>query len=424
MIKTIYLHIGLHKTGTSTIQQTFGEIRQKLAQNGFLYPAFVMKERERFNHSIPMMSMFCGEPEKYWINIKYGCTTKEAVEKLNQSYDRQLKEQILNFGGHTLIISGEDISRLTIPQLAKLRQYLINITNPEVSIKILMVIRHPVSWEISGLQEMIKSGKSLKSSIETNATQKTHKFISETQKFKIVFQQDSLLIQRYEELSENANGLFAGFIREFHILEKEIEYVENKRINQSITHEGAAMLNAVHENFPFYENSELATLLRKFNAGLFTNMSGVRFQISEEGCLDIWSRHHKSINNLCRKYGLPTYTYRCTFVNNDTEKWGDAVTGYLAGIIPKLPDEIIPAVLGTLLSEMKEYGKSWPLKKKLHIFALFMFFSKYFQTDSVQKKANIIVNKTGLFNGLVLMTGYIIFKARLIKTYMDRMKTQ
>jgi hypothetical protein len=417
MIENIYLHIGFHKTGTSTIQQSFGESRKYLAQNGFLYPVFRMKGHEVFNHSIPIVSMFCTEPEKYSINIKNGITTKEAAEKLNQSYDQQFKEQIQNFDGHTLLISGEDISGLSLLELGTLRQYLISITNPEVIIKILIVIRHPISWEKSWLQQMLKSGKSMNSIIKENATLKIHRFISNTEKFKIAFQQDSILMQRYEDLSDNANGLFAGFILGFQILEREIEFVKNKYINLSITHEGAAILSAIYEKFPVYEDSSLEPLYRMFSHNFFFKTPGVKFQISEKECDAVWVKYHNAINNLCQQNNLPVYTYRCNFQNNDQEKWGDAATDYLTVIIPKLPEEIIPAVLGVLLTEIEKFGKSWPLKKKLHIFALVMFFSKYFQTNSRRKKAHIVIQETGLLYGLMLMTGYIIFKAWLIKPF-------
>jgi len=37
-MKTVYLHIGLHKTGTSTIQFFLANNREKLAELGYLYP--------------------------------------------------------------------------------------------------------------------------------------------------------------------------------------------------------------------------------------------------------------------------------------------------------------------------------------------------------------------------------------------------
>lgn len=408
MIETIYLHIGLHKTGTSTVQESFGEIRPYLAQHGFLYPAFKMNDFNTFNHTIPIVSMFCSKPEKYRINIRNGFTTKEAVEELNQRYDRQLKEQIRNFGGHTLIISGEGISLLSSDELFELRKYLIGLTNPQVTFRILMVIRHPVGWSVSRFQEIVKSGYPLQSFMPKASTSKAHPYSIVLEKLKITFPPDSIFIQRYEDLSANTNGLFAGFIRSFQIFNKEIELVENKRINQSITYEGITILSAIYENFPFFENPDLEPIFRKFNHFFIINIPGVRFQISEKQCQAIWDKYHQVVNKLCIQYNLPEYSYRCNYENNDKEKWGNAVTDYLTGIIQKLPEEIIPVVLMELLSEIKKYRKHWPLEKRYRIFKLVMYYSKYFQTDSMMRKTQIIISKAGFLNGMVLLPRYYL----------------
>jgi len=419
MIKNIYLHVGLHKTGTSTIQQSFGEIRQHLTEYGFLYPVIVLPERDHFNYSIPFVSMFSSDPLKYRRNIRMGITTKEAVEKMNQNYDRQLRDQIQNFSGHTLIISGEGISGLSIPELERLRDYLTSITNSQVEIKILMVIRHPVKWAESRLQEQVKSGYSLQSVLPTTTHIGEHQFIFQSNKFKKVFGDDRIEIQRYEDLVKNNLGLFAGFAERFKILSTPLQPKDNKRINQAITHESATLLSAVYENFPFFENSDLAHLFRKFNPMLLIKMPGVRFQLAEDICLAVWEKYSSKINALCRSYNLTEYTYHADIVDNDKEKWGEQATYYLAGIIEKLPAEIVPVLLRALLSEIKKYSKIWPLRKKLHIFALLMFYSKYFKTNSLPRKAKIIIRNTGFFNGLILMTGYFIFKSRLIKPFVN-----
>jgi hypothetical protein len=76
MIKTIFLHIGVHKTASTTIQNTFYTEQAKLAEAGILYPEFRLGDIAISNHSIPFYSLLGEEPGKYHINVSHGFTTK------------------------------------------------------------------------------------------------------------------------------------------------------------------------------------------------------------------------------------------------------------------------------------------------------------------------------------------------------------
>lgn len=76
MIKNIFLHIGIHKTASTTIQNSLYTEREKLAEAGILYPVFNIRENNASNHSIAFYSLICEEPQKYHINVGHGFTTK------------------------------------------------------------------------------------------------------------------------------------------------------------------------------------------------------------------------------------------------------------------------------------------------------------------------------------------------------------
>jgi hypothetical protein len=62
MIKKIFVHIGVHKTGSTSIQQMLGRNREILIKHGFLYPVFKARSANIFNHSVPFVSMFKKNP--------------------------------------------------------------------------------------------------------------------------------------------------------------------------------------------------------------------------------------------------------------------------------------------------------------------------------------------------------------------------
>ena len=119
-IQTIYLHIGFHKTGTSTIQETLFTNSKILEKNACLYPQSL-----GINHSVPIYSQFCDQPEKYHIFLR----NNNNLEEINQ-FNSIIKNNFLveinnNNKCSKLIISGEDIALLSENNLKKFRAYFL-----------------------------------------------------------------------------------------------------------------------------------------------------------------------------------------------------------------------------------------------------------------------------------------------------------
>lgn len=149
-MKQIILHVGLHKTATSSIQNTMAGNR-KLLQNhhGLHYPIFFYGKKSIANHSIPFYSAFCERPEAYHMNIRW----QADVEKANADYISQIKNAINSFDA--VVFSGEDISSLSLRSLEKLKLFL---EKNDCSIRIICYVRTPYSFLCSSIQEKIKGG--------------------------------------------------------------------------------------------------------------------------------------------------------------------------------------------------------------------------------------------------------------------------
>lgn len=150
-MKRLILHVGLHKTATSSIQVTLDKNRAELNRQGFIYPVFKMGTKEINNHSIPLYSSFCKFPEKYHINIKNNLN--DRIKEINEDYLSQLN-RYLSMDAN-IIISGEDVSALHIDALTKLQQ--IFIANG-FQLEVYCSVRRPYSFACSSLQERIKGG--------------------------------------------------------------------------------------------------------------------------------------------------------------------------------------------------------------------------------------------------------------------------
>ena len=102
MKKQLMLHIGLHKTGSTSIQAALkGYNKNKVRSIAF----------KEANHSIPMYTIFSEERYNYHIWQKEGLS-KGDIDKKKNAYLNILIKEFKNNKVKTLIISGEDLSVL------------------------------------------------------------------------------------------------------------------------------------------------------------------------------------------------------------------------------------------------------------------------------------------------------------------------
>jgi hypothetical protein len=147
MNKKIYVHIGLHKTGTTSIQALLHNNANQLHKHGIYYPTI------HNNHGKILYSMFAKNPQNYHANIKDGYLTTKAVKKLNQKYKKHLERKICSPKIHTVIFSGEDLSTFTKEELENFHRWLNKFSS---DVTIICCTRNPVSWYNSLIQQRLK----------------------------------------------------------------------------------------------------------------------------------------------------------------------------------------------------------------------------------------------------------------------------
>ena len=153
MVKALYLHLGLHKTATTSFQATCAKNRDGLKKQGFVYPLFncgVSTIAPFDNHSIPLFSLFSKHPERYPVNIRLGFNNLNEIQKL---YRQQLETALSS--PQDLILSAEDISSLEINEINQLVDFFQRFGRDIVPIA---AVRNPYTYHCSQLQQQIKDG--------------------------------------------------------------------------------------------------------------------------------------------------------------------------------------------------------------------------------------------------------------------------
>jgi len=216
------IHIGMHKTGSSSIQH-YLNTRQ--------HENFSYFDLHRENHSIPIYSLFSEKPETYHIHRREG-RTKEEVLNYNEKVRTLFMEHLTKNNKHeTFVISGEDISVLPKPSVEKLRDFFSCYFK---QIKIIAYVRSPGSFISSGFQEHIKAGMS---KFDVNLSQPSYRRRFEN--FDLLFGRENVELIYYDPEHMPNNDIVSDFLIRLGLAESIDTYT---RVNESLSLEATSLL--------------------------------------------------------------------------------------------------------------------------------------------------------------------------------------
>lgn len=287
--KTVYLHIGLHKAASSSIQATLSQASSQLEVRGYSYPAFGSIFSPRIiNHSIPLYSLFCRDPYQYHINVKRGLT-KEQVDKSNDGYRDILKRNLTNF--ERVVISGEDISVLHEEGLENCKSFFLN---EGFALKVLILVRKPLAFVTSSAQERIRGGN----------------YIEDKALFSGRSSQIAVIKQVFGDLAEfvpfeiaclHENGPVGFFLDWIGIADQEdIKFVKS---NESMSNEAARVINYINRQEPLLLEGKLNPKRTLRDVDLLRELPGNKFHISRQEMKSNFGRLHDENEKLVHLLG-------------------------------------------------------------------------------------------------------------------------
>jgi hypothetical protein len=422
MIKTIYLHIGIHKTGTTSIQKALGSNHNLLASNGYLYPIFKRSGNEFYNHSVVFFSMFCADPINYHQNILNSDTNPEAIETLHKHFHEQLIKQIQNFKGDKMIISGEDISSLWLESLKKFKNYLREITNPDVCIEVILFCRHPVTWSTALIQEVIKGGNSMEKAKNNNKNLLLDYYHNKIIILSKVFTFESIHLYRFEDSIKNQYGPVGTFLSCIHAEDSFIKSLnlKNELHNVSISYEATRLLNAIYTKAPRFIDHQANPELSNFIPELIHRIPGAKFCLEEHHNFEIWQNSQQDVDWLCKNFNLPLYDYSARQNEYDVDKWSEKSLSYLKKTLPAQPSIVRKIIMREILIEIIRFKKSFSNQKKQSLFASFMYNSFYLELHSRYSKFRYLCKFLGLRLAFIASMNYLIQNIKSEKTPINK----
>lgn len=253
-IKEVVIHVGLEKTGTSSIQNSlYNEDNNKLLLNkGILYPRCWKP-----NHGRVLCSAFSSHPERLAPNRFPKVLSKEEIQTKDNQSLKKFESTINNSTAKRLILSGEVIPNLSKKNLEKMKDYLISIGLDQAEFKIMLYTRNPVTWTISTIQQSFKSGVRYDASLNKRKNQIIPTlFQDKISKFMEVFGEESVCVYPFEKAREHGMGIMGHFLKELNVDKKVIKTLKQIRTNDSVSMFTGDFLEYINGRIPLMINGK------------------------------------------------------------------------------------------------------------------------------------------------------------------------
>lgn len=143
MSKLLILMVGLHKTGTSSIQNTCAASRRELYASGFSYPVYESPSGLRANHSDVLKVAFRHSFRKFGLVGQFDNRSRDALMAKERDRVRGQLEAILVNTQGTLVLAAESISLYGEEELREMRDWFIQRGR---ELRVMCHVRHLSSW--------------------------------------------------------------------------------------------------------------------------------------------------------------------------------------------------------------------------------------------------------------------------------------
>lgn len=261
----VFLHIGMHKTGSTAIQSAFAGYetsRTRYADLGYE------------NHSIPFYTAYSGQHHNYHIWRAAGLRPEE-IEAQKDICRARIEAAVAGAGKRNLIFSGEDISQL--PRAGVEEIYAL-FARYDCDVQVIIYVREPVSFVQSNFQETIKVGRN-------PARPDLPEFRLRIEKFIETFGRDRVNIRLFDRAKLHGNDIVKDFSKVVGVRAP----VKGRNDNTSLSTEAIKILYLMNKFVPVLgENVDIVQARHRMLGHLSGIFSG-RFELPEDlvaGALD------------------------------------------------------------------------------------------------------------------------------------------
>jgi hypothetical protein len=246
----VLLHLGIHKTGSSSIQGTISspENRAILSRSGIIVPSTLSSNCSGF-----FISAFSEHPERYHANRREELD-RDAISKRVQNQTSRLAMEMQSIHGSTVIFSGEDGCMLQEDGLSKLKRFVTDLVPHVHDVSVLIYTRNPVSYVNSAIQENVKgNGLTLEEAKTIHIMGTAARYQKLFANLKSVFGESQVSFRSFEEATKIHSDIVVDFLVQLGV---DPEDIRMQRLNESVSTEAVWLLSYLYERNVAVSNAD------------------------------------------------------------------------------------------------------------------------------------------------------------------------
>ncbi|MGF1772496.1 hypothetical protein L4C42_09315 [Vibrio wakamikoensis] len=275
MFKHIIVHLGLHKTGTTSIQRTLFVNYDALLNFGIAYPKFEVDRFKPANQSWPIINLVSNNPSGYHLNIRNQIDNK-IISLSNMHNIATLRE--MSEKCDTLLISAEGISNLDANHLQRFKTVIESNSDKRATFEFHYFKRKVDNYITSVVQERLKGGTLEHHIFEGLSASDMSNDYLRIDALKRIFPQSKITEHSFEKACKYRRGL------EHYFLEKVVGYKHSfkavKISNESLSAQSYELIQNYISSSSLYQDVPLSGSEYQKNIHLLSLINGDKFKLN------------------------------------------------------------------------------------------------------------------------------------------------
>jgi hypothetical protein len=292
---TFYIHIGVHKTGTKSIQSALSDNRDTLLGHGInSFPGDP-------NHGPVLISLLADYPHNDTRNIRRHVDTPEKAASFNASSRHEITKTLARNRSPKMVISGEGLSGLSEAEIQRFKQMLAPYA---VAYRIIVYVRDPYEYANSASLQRLKSGSALDVWDRKVPLPGYRRRLS---RYIQAFGRENVDIRIFNPRAFVGGDLVADFLAAIGESPELAKSLKTVRANQSMSHEAAMILSETNKAIPQYVDGR-ASRARAFGFHTYiVDVPGEKFAIDPNEYMRHESEVRAEIEWLSEIMGEPVF---------------------------------------------------------------------------------------------------------------------
>lgn len=246
-MKKLVLHIGMAKTGTSSIQETLGSGSEQLAEQDVYYAPW-----KPYNHSFMFTALFLRDPQKSFYYRQLSPISDESWAQEVTRLRALWHDFFESFTQGTCIVSAENLGRLSADEISSLKDFVAPWFDELI---VVAYVRDPLQALKSKWEQDVKELREPLTGQELLAKTKHQMNYRFFERWIEAFGRDNFRLRRFEPSRFVGGNLLTDFLHTASITLQNDLVIAERESNQSLGEEGTALLLAMNARYPWYSDT-------------------------------------------------------------------------------------------------------------------------------------------------------------------------